>query len=225
LIKIGQDVISVEFVDRERTEAEAYQQLQPYGTTPSGEPVMSTSWNECSGTIRGNYEGANCVSSRGMNADFLAFLQRNLIRCVNQGLQRIGVGSTSKLSLIHRGVMADSNHGSESLHAVGRAIDIAKFTVFPAGGRPVQLDYLKAVNSSSSRERKFYSGLRQCFDQLHKQRGCPRRRSGRPVGSIAWEDRNHRRHIHLSMPFCPNLRGFNLTNEEFRPTTPSIWDI
>lgn len=224
LIKIGDDVINLEFV-KERTQEEALQQSRPYGFTPSGAPIFSINWNECSGSIRGNYEGANCTSSRGMNADFLAFLQRNLIGCVNQGLQRIGVRATSSLSLIHRGVMADSNHGRDSLHAVGRAIDIARITAFPSGSAPVTMDYLKAVRSANSRERKFYVGLRQCIGAKNAQRGCPRRRSGMPVGSIAWEDRNHRRHIHLSMPFCPNTRGYNLTNDEEQPRLPSIWDI
>ncbi|HRK07331.1 MAG TPA: hypothetical protein PLZ57_06145 [Pseudobdellovibrionaceae bacterium] len=225
LIQIGDQVINLEFEPEELTESEFQRRQRPFGYTPSGEPIYSTSWNECSGIVRGNYEGARCTTARGMASEFLVFMQRQLVGCVNQGLRSIGLPNTDRISLIHRGVMADDNHGRASLHAVGRAIDIARITAYPKGLDAVTMDYLRAVQSPSSRERKFYVKLRQCFGEIHRSRGCPRRRSGQPLGTIAWEDRDHRRHIHVSMPFCPNTRGFNLTDDEVKPFPTPTWDI
>lgn len=229
LIQIGSQVINLEFEPEELPEDQADGEFRlrqrPFGDTPSGEPIYSTSWNECSGIVRGNYEGARCTTARGMASEFLVFMQRQLVGCVNQGLRSIGLPNTDRISLIHRGVMADANHGRESLHAVGRAIDIARITAYPKGHDAVTMDYLRAVQSPSSRERKFYVKLRQCFGEIHRGRGCPRRRSGQPLGTIAWEDRDHRRHIDVSMPFCPNTRGFNLTDDEVKAAPTPIWDI
>ena len=225
LIQIGDQVINLEFEPEELSEGEVQRRQRPLGYTPSGEPIYSSSWNECSGIVRGNYEGARCATARGMASEFLVFMQRQLVACVNQGMSSIGLPNTDRISLIHRGVMADDNHGRESLHAVGRAIDIARITAYPKGLDAVTMDYLRAVQSPSSCERKFYVKLRQCFGEIHRGRGCPRRRSGQPLGTIAWEDRDHRRHIHVSMPFCPNTRGFNLTDDEVKPFPTPIWDI
>lgn len=171
------------------------------------------SWRECEGDVTGNYSGAGCTT-RKIHDDFLPFLKQNAIRCTNAGLAAVGAASVAKVHIVHDGVVADSRHSRRSLHAIGRAIDIQQIK---AGGR--SFDFRVTSNKPDSADRKFYEGFRQCWHSIHVQRGCPRRDSGYPVGTIGWEDRNHRsHHLHASMPYCPSSRGFFTTSFGYDPT-------
>jgi len=166
------------------------------------------SWNECTGSVTGNYSGHNCVDRRKIADEFLPFLQQNTLRCTNAGLDRLGAPSVSKVHIVHNGVVADSRHSRRSLHAIGRAIDIE---IVKAGGRT--FDFKVTSTKPNSDDRKFYEGFRACWNNLMIARGCPRRQSGAPVGTIGWEDKNHRsHHLHASLPYCPSSRGFFTTS-------------
>ena len=167
---------------------------------------LGISWKECEGNVTGNYIGAGCTS-RKMHDEFLPFMKAHVLRCTNAGLDRVGGGQTTKLHVIHKGVFADSRHSRRSLHAVGRALDIQQIVI---DGR--SYDFRKTSDTSTV-DRKFFEGFRQCWHSAHKQRGCPNRDSGHPVGTLGWEDKNHKGlHLHASMPWCPASRGFFTTS-------------
>jgi hypothetical protein len=166
---------------------------------------LGISWKECEGNVTGNYIGVGCTS-RKMHDEFLPFMKANVLRCTNAGLDRVGGGQTAKVHVIHKGVFADPRHSRRSLHAVGRALDIQQIVV---GGK--SYDFRKTSNTSTV-DRKFFEGFRQCWHSVHKLRGCPNRDSGHPVGTLGWEDKNHKGlHLHASMPFCPSSRGYFTT--------------
>ncbi len=166
------------------------------------------SWNECSGNVTGNYTGYKCVNQRKMAEEFRPFLMQNAVKCTNAGLDRLGLASVSSIHLIHDGVQADSAHSSRSLHALGRAIDIQQVK---AGGR--SFDFRITSRQPNSADRKFYEGFRACWNNLMIARGCPRRQSGAPVGTIGWEDKKHiNHHLHTSLPYCPSSRGYFTTS-------------
>lgn len=166
------------------------------------------SWNECSGNVTGNYSGYKCVNQRKMAEEFRPFLMQNAVKCTNAGLARVGAASVSSIHIVHDGVQADSAHSSRSLHALGRAIDIQQIK---AGGR--SYDFRITSRQPNSADRKFYEGFRACWNTLMVARGCPRRQSGAPVGTIGWEDRKHiGHHLHTSLPYCPSSRGYFTTS-------------
>lgn len=170
------------------------------------------SWRECEGDVTGNYSGVACTS-RKIHDEFLPFLKQNALRCTNAGLAAVGAASVARIHIIHDGIVADSRHSRKSLHAIGRAIDIQQIK---AGGR--SFDFRITSNNVDGADRKFYEGFRQCWHSLNKQRGCPNRESGYPVGTIGWEDKNHRNHhLHTSMPYCPSSRGYMTTSFGYSP--------
>ena len=165
------------------------------------------SWKECEGDVTGNYIGVGCTS-RKMNDEFLPFMKKNVLGCTNAGLARVGAASVSKVHVIHKGVFADARHSRRSLHAIGRALDIQQIQ---AGGRTY--DFRVTSTKPDSNDRKFFEGFRQCWHSVHKLRGCGNRESGHPVGTLGWEDKNHKSlHLHASMPYCPSSRGFFTTS-------------
>jgi|GEM_PF-5005423 len=170
----------------------------------------SISWNECSGKVTGNYTGYDCINRRKMAEEFRPFLIKNALKCSNAGLERLGLARVSSIHIVHDGVQADSAHSRHSLHALGRAIDIQQIR---AGGR--SFDFRVTSRKPNSADRKFYEGFRSCWHSLMKQRGCPNRDSGAPVGTIGWEDSKHiNHHLHTSLPYCPSSRGYFTTSFE-----------
>ncbi len=162
------------------------------------------SWNECEGTVTGNYTGYPCSRGRGMADVFYGFLRDNILSCTTAGLAGVGGGTATKIHIVHDGTTADSAHNRKSLHAAGRAVDIQTVTITTGNGQR-SFDFRITTAKPDSQDRKFYEGFRQCWHKIHMSRGCPHRASGNPVGTIGWEDKRHKgHHLHTSMPFCPN---------------------
>jgi hypothetical protein len=162
------------------------------------------SWNECDGPVSGNYTGYPCSRGRGMADVFYAFLRDNILGCATGGLAGVGGGIASSIHIVHDGTTADSAHNRKSLHAAGRAVDIQSVSIATDKGER-RFDFRITSSQPGSQDRRFYESFRQCWHKIQMSRGCPRRSSGNPVGTIGWEDRRHKgHHLHTSMPFCPN---------------------
>jgi len=173
-------------------------------------------WNECQGNLNGNYVGLPCSTNRGMAPEFLDFLKANLFSCIDAGLAKVGGGKTTAVHVIHDGIIADENHESTSLHAVGRAIDILTLQVTIAGQAPRSFDFKDTSSNPDGVDRTFYEGFRACWGVVNDKRSCPQRDTGYPVGTIGWEDARHAgHHLHTSMPFCPNSNGHMITEYQF----------
>jgi hypothetical protein len=160
-------------------------------------------WKECSDKyFRGNYSGYNCSrGGRYINKDFKSFLNKNALKCVNAGLSKIGKKRTKSLHIVHGGIIADKRHSRRSLHAASRAIDIR--TIIVHGGK-TKMSYPRA-RAGKKTEMKFYNAFAQCWSDRNIARDshCKKRRGRNGyAGIIRWEDRNHGKHMHASMPSC-----------------------
>lgn len=187
----------------------AVRALLPY-PVDSNPAFFLAAWNECEGDTTGNYVGLPCSRNRGLAEDYLAFLKVHLFSCVNAGLASSGGGRATHVHIVHDGTTADQNHSRRSLHAAGRAIDVMVMRVTTGKGQgPKSFDFRVTSSQPGSSSRKFYEGFRACWNRLHVARRCPPLASGNPLGTIGWEDSRHRsHHLHTSMPFCPNPKGY-----------------
>jgi hypothetical protein len=182
--------------------------------------MFDVKWNECQGALTGNYSGLPCNKNRGLSDDYMAFLKQHYLPCVNAALAKAGLPAAKAVHITHDGTVADERHSRGSLHAVGRAIDVMKVITTGADGRTNTFDFTKTNTNrrlshscapAGTANCKFFEGFRACWHQLHVARHCPARRSG-PIGTIGWEDRDHiAHHLHTSYPFCPNNKGYFIT--------------
>lgn len=159
-----------------------------------------TKWNECLDQVTGNYEDAKCVQGRNISEILDSYLQTRLQACVDEGLKAQGGGKTKTYHITHAGITADARHSPKSLHSYNRAIDVKIVKVKLTDGTEKQFTYSKVGN------RPFYTALRKCWGKtVHDYNGCPYY-SGNPslTGSIGWENTQHGRHMHLSVPYCVN---------------------
>lgn len=157
-----------------------------------------THWNECSDRVTGNYSDIACARARGISVILDEYLQDRLIACVDKGLEAQGGGTAEAIHINHAGITADSNHSPRSLHSVNRAIDIKSIKVQLTNDTDKEFKYSLASN------RPFYKAMRKCWGNVvHTVNGCPLYRGDASLtGSIGWEDRDHGRHMHLSVPYC-----------------------
>lgn len=156
-----------------------------------------TYWNECSQPLSGNYMGYNCTSKRRLAEILFEFMDNHLERCVEESAADLGINMEA-FHITHKGIYGDRRHSSRSLHAEGRAIDIHTIKVLGADGKEHRFAYKK------HRGKQFYTRLRFCWGSaVSTYNGCPLY-NGMPgrTGSIGQENRNHRVHLHLSVPYC-----------------------
>lgn len=158
-------------------------------------------WMECRDTVTGNYLDYTCAAQgRTVSVILDSYLQKRLIACVDAGLSAQGGGTSEVLHITHAGITADANHSPKSLHSVNRAIDVKVVKVKLSDGQEKQFTYSKVGN------RPFYTALRNCWGRtVNTYNGCPYY-GGSPqlTGSIGWENTDHGRHMHLSVPYCVN---------------------
>lgn len=184
--------------------------------------MFEVKWNECEGPISGNYVGFACNNHRHLSDDYMVFLKKNLIPCVNDGLKAAGLGPTTKVHIQHDGTSADENHSGGSLHSAGRAIDIMQVIITYPGNKKSTFDFTKTNPNhklskncapAGTANCKFFEAFRSCWHKLHVARKCRARREG-PIGTLGWEDRKHiAHHLHTSYPFCPNSKGYFITKQ------------
>jgi len=181
--------------------------------------LFEVRWNECDGPVTGNYTGLPCNRNRGLSDDYMAYLKANYLGCVNAGLKAAGFQPATSVHIQHDGTLADERHNRGSLHAAGRAIDVMIVTTSGPDGKH-SFDFTKTnTDRRLSRSCKpagtancnYFEAFRACWHKLQVARRCPGRQSG-PIGTIGWEDRKHiAHHLHTSYPFCPNNKGYFIT--------------
>lgn len=157
-----------------------------------------TEWNECADKTTGNYLEYACAKSRDVSVILDGYLQDRLLTCVDAAMVKQGGGKAARLHLVHAGVTADVRHSPKSLHSYNRAIDIKAIKVDLKTGGTRDYTYSKIGN------RPFYTELRNCWGKLLKAtNGCPLYNGNAQLtGSIGWENADHGRHMHLSVPYC-----------------------
>lgn len=182
---------------------------------------FSVVWKECEGNLTGNHVGYECTNRRFLSDDYAAYLRAHLFQCVGAGLARVGdlkrAGDTkaAKVHLLHNGTLGDDRHSTQSLHAAGRAVDIKTMTVTTTKGVVRKFVFETASKKPRSMERAFYFGFRRCWHTKMVKRRCPAKDDPGGIGTIGWEDERHQHHLHTSMPFCPNNRGYFITDAEY----------
>jgi hypothetical protein len=158
-----------------------------------------TIWNECTQNPSGNYAEYACVQKRNISVILDTFLKQRLLQCVEQGMTaQTGPGKAKSIHINHAGVTGDPRHSPKSLHSFNRAIDVKMIRATLTDGTVRQYTYSKTGN------RTFYTALRKCWGNVvHTYNGCPLY-GGNPMltGSIGWENSDHGRHMHLSVPYC-----------------------
>lgn len=178
-------------------------------------------WNECDSALPGNYLGLACSQGRFMDDVFTAFLKQNFLKCVNAGVKRVGGKPAVKTYILHDGTSGDAKHDPNSLHMAGRAVDLLLVSAIDEDGKKRDFDFREtnperkiasSCEPAADPNCKFYEGFRACWGKIHAARKCAPRSSGQPVGTLGWEDKKHvAHHLHTSMPFCPNSKGFKTT--------------
>lgn len=159
---------------------------------------------------RGN---VRCDRQREISAEFYRFLERNFNSCVSEALsvayniQSQVVQSTfSHVSVTRPGARVRGT-GQLSNHAAGRAIDITSIQYTLADGQTNEINY--PYTRRGTPDRLFFDQLRTCWDQANVERGCRTYGGGVYRCSIGWEESNHRDHLHLALPYCPDRRGMS----------------
>lgn len=157
-----------------------------------------TTWGECSEAITGNFSGYKCSDKRAISVILKKFLADHVYTCINRGLAAQGGGRVAELHIEHNGITGDARHSPRSLHAENRAIDVKAFDMKLADGKVKKFVYAGTAN------RPFYVAFRNCWgDVIKNYNGCPYASGVRMhTGSIGWEDKNHKQHLHLSVPYC-----------------------
>lgn len=184
--------------------------LEDYEETLIEKPISSqeafrfsqTLWDECNEAVTGNYLSYGCARRRHISVILKSFLADHIYKCVDQALAAQGGGISDEIHITHAGIAGDRRHSPRSLHAENRAVDIKVIKVRLTNGLSRQFTYAKIGN------RPFYTALRNCWGKTVSQfNECPLYR-GTPLytGSIGWENRNHGRHMHMSVPYCYNNR-------------------
>lgn len=186
-------------------ELEYFSSLEVFGKALTYR-FAQTTWNECSDWVTGNYYGYNCVRSRGISVILKKFIDAHMYKCVNRGLAAQGGGTVSEFHIVHAGIFGDPRHSPRSLHAENRAIDIKSLEVLLTNGTTRNIVYAGAQN------REFFKAFRSCWgDIVRTYNGCPTYNGVLMyTGSIGWEDSNHQRHLHTSVPYC-------LSNKTYGP--------
>jgi hypothetical protein len=182
--------------------------------------TVDASWDECAGPISGNYSGEDCSKTRGLSDDFVAYLKQHYLASVNIALKAAGLEPAISVHIEHDGTVADARHKGGSLHHAGRAIDQKVVTTTDAGGNKHSFDFTQTNPShklsrscapAGSQNCLFFEAFRAEWARLQTARKCRHAEDG-PTGTIGWENRAHiAHHLHTSMPFCPNSKGWFIT--------------
>jgi len=184
-------------------EEEAYfKKLAEEGLETTTFRFSQTDWFECSDYVTGNYLNYKCASRRRIASILKDFMDEHLVNCMSQTLAVHNFEQMQELHIVHEGILGDPRHSPRSLHAENRAIDIHSFRVeFESG---VNKNFVYTDLSL----RPFFSDFRRCWGRaVREHNGCPLIQGNEMLtGSIGWEDANHQRHMHTSVPVCTNGR-------------------
>jgi hypothetical protein len=194
--------------------------IMPFRTTGN---AVDVEWNECVGNINGNYVGLPCAAHRGLSNDYMSYLKQNYLPTVNVALKAAGLSPAVSVHIEHDGTMGDARHRGEggSLHVAGRAIDQKVITTTDADGNKHSFDFTKTNTThklshscapAGTQNCQFFEAFRKEWARLQTGRSCHATSIGL-TGTIGWEDKDHiAHHLHTSMPFCPNSKGWFITD-------------
>jgi hypothetical protein len=134
--------------------------------------------------------------------DFVNPLLEQIPKCVNKALKLDGKAPAANIFVEHMGTYQDRNVADSkelSLHATGRAIDIAKFIITTVTGERI-------IHSMTiaSKDHPFYNNFNACWKTYQGKSASCHPKGG---GMIDWHDEDHHDHVHLSLPFCPKHSG------------------
>lgn len=139
-----------------------------------------------------------CVKAQKVDKQFYDFFNNHFAKCAQESAQVEGV---AQISIIHDGITGDSNHTNKSMHATQRAIDLKSIAIKDSSGNEKKF--------TAESQDGFFTALRSCWHNamVAEMSNCP---GSQPKGSIGNEDENHHHHVHLSLPYCPQIAGKNV---------------
>ncbi len=171
--------------------------------------------------------GPACDKALAMNRHYVEFANKHLQACAQQSADRaFGHGQIltngGDNAVYHHGCVGDSRHQKTgSWHNEGLAWDV---TAIKIGGKVLKY-------SDARRDRKvgsFYQHLRKCWGEKVAANGKSCRQSGKkkgiPAGTIGYEDRRHRHHLHLSLP-CKALSNGRATFTASHPFFEQLFPV
>ncbi|MBY0314905.1 MAG: hypothetical protein K2Q26_05265 [Bdellovibrionales bacterium] len=153
-----------------------------------------TIWKECLDDVTGNYSGYKCANTRKISQILKTFMMTHMHKCVNRGLAAQGGGKMADYHIVHAGITGDPRHSPKSLHAENRAIDIKSMEVKLVGGKVKNFVFAGSANTA------YFNAFRKCWSEtLRDFNKCPNVKN---AGTIGKEDKNHKNHLHTSVPYC-----------------------
>lgn len=132
-----------------------------------------------------------------MSEEFADIMNNNFNRCA-----KLAAGSgpvKSSVKVWHAGVMGDSKHikAGKSYHNIRNAIDINAIEV-----RGKIYDFKDPI------DKPFFKRFRECWAKAadSARGGCLTDNGrGSPCATIGEEDSKHKNHLHISLPYCPEV--------------------
>ena len=142
---------------------------------------------------------------------FVATLMRQLPLCVAEGVRASGVTKPIKQTKIYNAGSLRTTprpSGNLSLHYAARALDIWQIDVVFEDNTT-----LNTPMTVDSKNRPFYKKFNDCWERetvAALRRQYPNNRSCHSYdGLIDCSQRDHRDHVHVSLPYCPKKSGYN----------------
>jgi hypothetical protein len=142
---------------------------------------------------------------------FVPTLMRQLPLCIAEGVRASGVSKPIKQTKIYNAGSLRTGRdksGDLSLHYAARALDIWQIDVIFEDNTA-----LNTPMTVASKKNPFYKKFNDCWERetvSALRRQYPNnRRCHNYDGLIDCSRRDHRDHVHVSMPYCPKKRGYN----------------
>lgn len=142
---------------------------------------------------------------------FVSTLMRQLPLCVAEGVRASGVTKPIKQTKVYNAASVRTgtdDDGNMSLHFAGRALDIWQIDVIFQDNTT-----LNTPMTVASKNLPFYKKFNDCWERetvAALRRQYPNnRRCHSYDGLIDCSRRDHRDHVHVSLPYCPKKTGYN----------------
>lgn len=166
-----------------------------------GPEGITTNYAERKG---GSLKHYNCSKKRKVSKEYFNFFNENFATCNKKAFSKLYPSAeVTKISFTHEGVAGDTRHSNGSYHSINRAIDIALFKI-EAKGKSFVFD---VKNQNKRTEKTFFKEFRQCWnDAIIAHKGSCN--GSGYQGTIGGEDKDHKNHMHVSLPFCDGRRGY-----------------
>lgn len=140
---------------------------------------------------------------------FLRFAEQNMPNCIREAAR--AQGFAGELTDIKVGHLGSYSHRRArglpywSMHATGRSLDLSSLSITMSNGQRHHIP-MTLGGASRSATSKFYNTFNRCWQKANAARqGC----GGRSAHGMldCRYNADHHTHVHLSLPFCPRVRG------------------